>query len=90
MMSENIVRGRIKRKLHQKGWWVIKITLASIGGWPDLLCLRMGRIVFIEVKAEGKRPSPLQYAILEKLSSYGFLAFWTDNPNDLKGIELWE
>lgn len=44
------------------GWWTFKIAGGPMqtSGIPDLLCLKNGRAVFLEVKQPGKKPTPLQ------------------------------
>ena len=39
--------------LTARGWIVTKMGLNSQRGWPDLLALRNGQAVFIEVKRPG-------------------------------------
>lgn len=49
-------------------------------GWPDLLCLLPGgRLLFLEVKAPGKVPDPLQDHRMEQLRELGFNATWADS-----------
>lgn len=44
------------------GWWTFKIAGGPMqtSGIPDLLCLKNGRAVFLEVKQPGKKPTRLQ------------------------------
>lgn len=50
---ESAVIATIKRKLVQRGAWLVKSTGVSLVGCPDLLCCYKGRFVALEVKREG-------------------------------------
>src|SRR5580765_6934164 len=55
----------------------LKLTLRHDAGWPDRLWLIPGgRPLFMELKAPGKEPSPLQRARLETLEALGYDACW--------------
>lgn len=83
---ESKLKKKIRDYLQKKSWWVIKVNLCSVAGFPDLICLSGGhgltsRIVFIETKSEGKEARPLQKYVHDKLRSYGF---------DVHVIDTWE
>ena len=85
MTPEGKVLKDIKAWLKAKGITFIRMALQPgvQVGWPDLMVLLPGGMaVFVEVKAAGKKPTPIQKAKLELLSERGFLAFWTDDAND--------
>jgi hypothetical protein len=46
----------IRQALRQCGWWV-KDMSAMGKGWPDLLAVKAGRAVLVEVKDGSKPPS---------------------------------
>ncbi|NTX08292.1 hypothetical protein [Myxococcus sp. CA040A] len=53
--------------LRANGWLVIQLNGAGV---PDLLCVRKGRIVFLEVKAaKGGRMKPAQVELHAQLSA---------------------
>lgn len=85
-MKESAVQAKIKRKLEQAGWFVTKLIQTSTNGIPDLLALRGGRAVFIEVKRPGGKPSDLQGYMLEKLQGLGFTALVATNENDIESL----
>jgi len=43
----------------------------QLAGVPDLLCLRQGRAVFLEVKQPGKKATPLQAARMNEIETQG-------------------
>lgn len=63
------------------------IKLAVVGahgtaGWPDRLFLANGRAAFVELKAPGKKPTPLQEARLAELVAAGHMADWFDDHTE--------
>jgi Holliday junction resolvase len=76
---EQQVQTKIKNKLKADGWLVVKLIKTSMNGIPDLLALKDGRAVFIEVKQKGGKASPLQIERINQLRAAGFEAqIWTD------------
>jgi hypothetical protein len=55
------------------GWWTFKIAGGPMqtAGIPDLLCVRDGRAVFLEVKQPGKKPTPLQIQRMKEIRDTG-------------------
>jgi hypothetical protein len=49
-----------------RGW---RTAMTGDPGWPDLTLCRPGRLVFLELKAKGRRPTPEQEGWLGVLSS---------------------
>jgi len=79
---ESKIQNAIKRKLQKDGWLVLKIIQLSENGYPDLMCLKDGQQVWIEVKQAGKVPRPLQFFRMKQLNQMGIKAFWTADPED--------
>lgn len=73
-MSEQKLQTKIKQRLEQHGWFVTKLMKTSTNGIPDLLCLRKGIAVFLEVKTESGIVSELQDYMIDKLKRIGFHA----------------
>lgn len=83
-MLESAIQKKIVAKLTADGWLVTKLIQTSTNGIPDLLCLKDGRAVFIEVKQPGKKPTDLQRYRIGQLQKQGFTAFYTGTH---EGIE---
>lgn len=79
MAGESKLQSYIRRKLESHGWYVTKVISSSKPGWPDLLGLRNGTAIFIEVKDKKKKPKPLQVYVHEKISEQKFLVFSIDS-----------
>ncbi len=66
---------RVLKKLKSEGlpiWWLkIHGGPMQVAGIPDLLVVVSGLSVFIELKAEGGKPSRLQLARLEEIKAAG-------------------
>ena len=73
MPLEKTIVASITRAAVSLGWMVIKIHGGPFQnkGIPDLLCLREGRAVWIEAKQPGKKPTPIQVAMMRRLESEG-------------------
>jgi hypothetical protein len=67
---ENYLRDEIKRI----GGVAYKFVSPGNDGVPDrLVCLPGGRIIFVELKAPGKTPTPLQVRQMDRLQDLGFI-----------------
>jgi Holliday junction resolvase len=71
-MLESKIQRKIIADLQKKGWLVIKVIQSNAPGFPDLMALKEGRAIFLEVKQPGKKPRPLQLYRHEQLRKQGF------------------
>ena len=58
-------------------------------GYPDYICFRMGRIVFLEIKSEGAKLSPEQEYWRDLLKMFDQVEWYLIRPSDyekLRGI----
>jgi hypothetical protein len=64
------------------GMGVGTYKLASPGdrGKPDRLYFKDGKAIFVELKATGELPTPLQEKAIKKAREKGMFADWTDDP----------
>ena len=70
--GEKVLERNLNKEVKALGGWSIKILSNFITGLPDRLVLLKGRAYFVEVKSEGKKPSPIQRAVHKKLGALGF------------------
>lgn len=78
-MLESKIQAKIKKKLEADGYFVTKLTVTSTPGIPDLLAIKDGKVLFIEVKQPKGPISPLQLHRHEELRSFGCeVKIWTD------------
>ncbi len=78
-MTEQQIQSKIKKKLQERGWYVTKLIKTSTNGIPDLLAIKYGKAMFIEVKREQGILSPLQQLRIDELIASGAIVkVWSD------------
>jgi len=70
-MKESQLQTQIKNRLTKHGWLVVKIISSSMNGIPDLMCIRKGVVIFLEVKTDVGIVAPLQEYVMKLLKSNG-------------------
>lgn len=69
--------------MEEKGYLVVKLIKTSCNGIPDLMCLKNGKAIFIEVKQSNGLLSELQKLRIKQLSDLGFeCKVWIDYEVD--------
>lgn len=88
MGSEKTFETKIRKYLESKGCYVIKYFANGFtkAGIPDLICCINGFSVWIEVKAQNGKPSPLQIHNREKIRTAGGMSIilYPDQFEDFK------
>ena len=70
-----------------RGGLAVKFVSPGFDGMPDRLVLMPGgHIGFVEVKAPGKKPRPLQVSRHSLLRRLGFKVYVLDSPADIAGM----
>lgn len=82
-LSEAAIQSKIIKNLESAGWMVIKLIQTNANGIPDLMCLKSGQCVFVEVKAPYNKSTPLQTYVQNNLRNAGITVFETSNPDFL-------
>ena len=78
-MLESARQTKIKKQLEKEGYFVIKLIKTSVNGIPDLMALKNGETIFIEVKQPKGVLSEIQKYRIKELREKGFLVYiWTD------------
>jgi len=54
--------------------------------YPDLWCLKNGKVVFVEVKKEGEKPTALQLHRHKELKEMGFKVIVASSTKDIDNI----
>jgi len=80
---ESKIQAAIKAKFERAGWIVVKLIQTNCNGIPDLMCLKNGKTVFIEVKQPGKQPTELQKYRHSELIKQGFQVYVLTSDKDL-------
>lgn len=83
-MRESHIEIKLRKRVESIGGIALKLT--GTNGIPDrLVLLPGGRIRFVETKAPGEKPRPLQEYRIRKLRALGFDCRIIDS---LEGVEL--
>ena len=86
-MREKQIESKLVRAVRDAGGMCPKLVSPGTDGMPDRLVLLPGcRIGFVEVKAPGKEPRPLQTQRHRQLRALGFPVFVLDDPEQVPGI----
>ena len=68
-------QSKVIKEYIECGYLVLNIIRLSVNGYPDLLCLKDGKAIFIECKTGGDTLKPLQKYRIDELNGQGFEAF---------------
>lgn len=82
-MKESQLQSKIIERLKKHGWYVVKLIQTNTNGMPDLMCIRKGNVIFLEVKIEGEELKPLQEHRIKQLNQMGVFARMVDNVDDV-------
>lgn len=84
---EKHIENKCRQIAKARGHVFWKLEVAGYPGVPDRLLLSTGGcVLFIEFKAPGKKPTPLQAAWHAKLRALGFTVHVIDNVSDFERI----
>jgi Holliday junction resolvase len=82
-MLESKIQSGIIKKLELQGYFVIKLIATNKNGIADILALKNGKAIFIEVKQPTGVLSELQKLRIKQLTDLGFeCKVWTDYQVD--------
>jgi len=73
-MLEQAIQKKISDRLKKEGWIVVKLIKTTMNGIPDLMALRNGETLFVEVKQPKGKLAPLQELRIQELRDQGFRA----------------
>ena len=86
-MREQRIEQKLVKAVKASGGLCLKFVSPGMAGMPDrLVLLPGGRIGFVEVKAPGKVPRPLQAARHAQLRKLGFKVYVLDDPAQIPDI----
>ena len=94
LMREKTVEQKLVKAVKNRGGICPKLVCPGFDGMPDrLVLLPDGKVGFVEVKAPGKEPRPLQTQRHKQLRALGFPVFVLDDPEQvpwiLKEVSEW-
>lgn len=86
-MREKTIEHDLVMEVKRVGGLALKFVSPGFDGVPDrLVLLQGGKMGFVEVKAPGKHPRPLQEARHRLLRRLGFKVYVLDDAEQIGGI----
>lgn len=86
-MREKQIENKLTTEAKKLGGIALKFVSPSFDGMPDrLVLIPDGHIAFVELKAPGKKPRPLQLARHRLLRSLGFRVYVIDSVEQIGGM----
>ena len=86
-MREKLVEQKLVRAVKARGGICPKFVSPGFDGMPDRIVLLPGRhFGFVEVKAPGEVPRPLQISRHRLMKKMGFQVYVLDDPEKIGGI----
>lgn len=82
---ENKIEEHLRERVLAAGGQCLKF-LSTVSGVPDRVVVLAGRTVFVELKAPGKKPRPLQRVQHRRLRSAGGVVYVIDSIRDADAL----
>lgn len=83
---EKVYENRLRNRVRKMGGIALKWVSPGFAGVPDRIILIAGRVYFVEVKAEGEKPSPQQSFVHRTLLKLGFIVYVIDSNETLDNL----
>lgn len=71
---------------HMRGWFCQKTEFRGRTGGPDLVCIRMSRTIWIEVKRSGEETRRKQEVVMRDMKNHGAEVYLVDSLNQARAI----
>jgi len=84
MILESTIQSKIIKWLKSDGYFVTKLMGTSTNGIPDVLAIKNGKTIFVEVKRPGRKAEPLQEYRMKELNMKGAFAFVAHSVEETK------
>lgn len=86
-MRENVIERQLAMAVKKMGGMAVKFVSPGLDGVPDRIVLLPDRkIAFVELKAPGKKPRPLQEKRRRQLEALGFPVYVIDGVEQIGGV----
>jgi len=86
-MRESSIEHRLVIEVKKRGGYAPKFVSPGLDGVPDrLVLLPGGKLAFVEVKAPGEKPRPIQRRRMEQFAALGFQVYVLDRVEQIGGI----
>lgn len=85
-MKEQKLERRLVDAITAAGGLCWKFTSPGTSGVPDRICVLDGHIAFVELKAPGRTPRPIQQRRINQLKHHGIPVLVIDNQDGIKEV----
>ncbi len=86
-MLESSIEKKLKKKIESVTGMCLKFVSPGWSGAPDRICLfPNGKLIFVELKAPGEKPRPLQEKRHKELRALGFEVRVIDSEDKINEI----
>ncbi len=86
-MLERQVEQALVREVRKHGGIAPKFTSPGTAGMPDrIVILPEGKVCFVELKAPGQKPRPIQTRQMDRLTQLGCMVRTIDHPNQIQEL----
>lgn len=86
-MLERQVEQALVHEVRKHGGIAPKFTSPGTAGMPDrLIILPGGKVCFVELKAPGQKPRPIQKRQMDRLTQLGCMVRTIDHPNQIQNL----
>ena len=86
-MRESEIERRLAVSVKRLGGMAVKFVSSGLDGVPDRsVLLPGGEVAFVELKAPGKKPRPLQEKRKRQLEELGFPVYVIDKAEQIGGV----
>ena len=87
MAEEKKLEQKLVKAVRDISGLALKFVSPGCDGVPDrLILIAYGKVAFVEVKAKGKKPRPIQIRRINQIRRLGFLVFILDDEKDIPSI----
>lgn len=85
-MNEKLFERKLVKYCKERGILCYKFVSPGCRGVPDRLLIRDGKVLFLELKSEGCKPTSLQVREMNRIRLHRVGAQWADNWDELEEL----
>jgi hypothetical protein len=82
-MKEATIEKYLYDQCKARGYCCYKFVSPAQPGVPDRVVIGRGRVLFIELKRPGRKPTPLQAHHINEIQRNGGCAIWLDSKKNI-------
>lgn len=85
-MKEKNVRVSVLKHLKKEKWFIMPLSDRFASGYPDILCIKEGKHIFIELKKPDGKTRDIQDYFVDEINHNGGMAFVVKSLDQIKNI----